>query len=84
MSDESFKYPLRINCHLNHTEYAAWMEGCMQVLQGVMAWEIVMEEEATTRIGCRKLRPSTTHPTAIHLIGVPKCGISKRIECTLN
>jgi len=54
----------------------------MQVLQGETAWDIFLEEEETTRIGSRKLRPSSTDPTAIQSSGILKCGVSGRIECT--
>jgi gag-polypeptide of LTR copia-type/Zinc knuckle len=30
---------------LDRTNYAVWREDCMKVLQGLMAWDIVMEEE---------------------------------------
>jgi len=54
MSEESFKYPLRIIYLLDHTYYAARKEDCMELLQGVMARNIIIEEEETTRIGSRK------------------------------
>lgn len=45
MSEESFKHPLCIICLLGGTNYAAWKDDCMQVLQGVMVGNVVMEEE---------------------------------------
>ena len=45
MSEESFKHPLG-NIHLlDRTNYAVWKEDCMNILQGMMAWDIVMERE---------------------------------------
>jgi len=45
MSEESFKHPLGNICLLDRTNYAVWKEDCMKVLQGIMAWDIVMERE---------------------------------------
>jgi len=45
MSEESFKHRLG-NIHLlDRTNYAVWKEDCMKVLQGIMAWDFVMEKE---------------------------------------
>jgi len=46
MSEESFKHPLGNIRLLDRTNYAAWKEDCMKVLQGIMAWDVVMEKEA--------------------------------------
>jgi len=45
MSDETFKHPLGNVRLLDRTNYAVWKEDCMKVLQGIMAWDIVMERE---------------------------------------
>jgi hypothetical protein len=45
MSEESFKHPLGNIRLLDRTNYAVWKEDCMKVLQGIMAWDIVMERE---------------------------------------
>jgi len=45
MSEESFKHPLGNIRLLDRTNYAVWKEDCMKVLQGIMAWNIVMEKE---------------------------------------
>jgi len=45
MSEGSFKHPLGNICLLDRTNYAVWVEDCMKVLQGIMAWNIVMEKE---------------------------------------
>jgi len=45
MSDESFKHPLGNIRLLDRTNYALWKEDCMKVLQGIMAWDIMMERE---------------------------------------
>jgi len=45
MSDETFKHPLDNVRLLHRTNYAVWKEDCMKVLQGIMAWDIVMERE---------------------------------------
>ena len=46
MSKETFKHTLgKVRRLLDHTNYAVWKEDCMKVLQGIMAWDIVMERE---------------------------------------
>ena len=45
MTDETFKHPQRDVYLLDRTNYAVWEEDCMKVLQGIMAWDIVMERE---------------------------------------
>jgi len=45
LSEESFKHPLGNIRLLDHTNYAVWKDDCMKVLQGIMAWDIVMERE---------------------------------------
>ena len=45
MGEESFKHPLGNIRLLDRTNYAVWKEDCMMVLQGLMAWDIVMEKE---------------------------------------
>ena len=44
--EEPFKHTLGVINLLNMTNYATWKEDCIQVLQGIMAWDIVMEVEA--------------------------------------
>jgi len=44
MSEESFKHPLGNIRLLDRTNYTVWKEDCMKVLQGIMAWEIVMKK----------------------------------------
>ena len=45
MSEESFKHALGNIRLLDRTNYAVWKEDCMKVIQGIMAWDIVMERE---------------------------------------
>ena len=45
MSEESFKHPLGNIRLLDRTNYAVCKEDCMKVVQGIMAWDIVMEKE---------------------------------------
>jgi len=45
ISEESFKHPLGNIRLLDRTNYAVWKEDCMKVLQGIMAWDMVMEKE---------------------------------------
>ena len=45
MSEESFKHPLGNIRLLDRTNYSVRKEDCMKVLQGLMAWDIVMEKE---------------------------------------
>ena len=45
MSDEMFKHPLGNIRLLDRSNYAVWIEDCMKVLLGIMAWDIVMEKE---------------------------------------
>jgi len=45
MSEESLKHPLGNIRLLDRTNYAVWKENHMKVLQGIMAWNIVMEKE---------------------------------------
>jgi len=44
--EEPFKHTLGVISLLNMTNYATWKEDYIQVLQGIMAWDIVMEVEA--------------------------------------
>jgi hypothetical protein len=44
--EEPFKHSLGVINLLNMTNYATWKEDCIQVLQGIPAWDIVMEVEA--------------------------------------
>jgi len=44
--EEPFKHTLGVINLLNMANYATWKEDCIQVLQGIMAWDIVMEVEA--------------------------------------
>jgi len=45
MSEKTFKHPLGNVRLLDRTNYAVWKEDCLKVLQGIMAWDIVMERE---------------------------------------
>jgi len=45
MSEESFKHPLGNIRLLDRTNYTVWKEDSIKVLQGIMAWDIVMERE---------------------------------------
>jgi len=45
MSEAIFKHPLGNVRLLDRTNYAVWKEDCMKVLQGIMAWDIMMERE---------------------------------------
>jgi len=45
MRDETFKHPLGNVRLLDRTNYTVWKEDCMKVLQGIMAWNIMMERE---------------------------------------
>jgi hypothetical protein len=44
-NEKVFKHPLGIISLLNDTNYASWKADCEQVLHGIKAWGIVMEEE---------------------------------------
>jgi len=43
--EKVFKHPLETIALLNDTNYACWKADCEQVLHGIKAWGIVMEEE---------------------------------------
>jgi len=45
ISEESFKHLLGNICLLNRTNYTVWKEDYIKVLQGIKAWDIVMERE---------------------------------------
>jgi hypothetical protein len=44
--EEPFKHSLGVINLLTMTNYATWKEDCIQILLGIMAWDIVMEVEA--------------------------------------
>jgi len=45
MSEESFKYLLGNVYLLNRNNYTVWKEDSMKVLQGIVAWDTMMERE---------------------------------------